>query len=199
MQNTERELSPGKKEEAGSDKYLTFWTDGELFGIPISDVVQIISMQEIIPLPDFPAYAKGVINLRGNIIPVIDMRLRLKKPEAAYNENTCIIVTSIAEAYIGFIVDTVDEVADIGEEDISPAPKVSRETTNKYLMGIGQIGKKVVLLLDVSKILSESEFEQVSQTAQEQAAANRTKERQTGKNTVSAPEPSEGKSPDKKD
>ena len=199
MQNTERELSPGKREEAGNDKYLTFWTDGELFGIPISDVVQIISMQKIIPLPDFPAYAKGVINLRGNIIPVIDMRLRLKKPEAAYNENTCIIVTSIAEAYIGFIVDTVDEVADIGEEDISPAPKVSRETTNKYLMGIGQIGKKVVLLLDVSKILSESEIEQVAQTAQEQAAANRTKEQQTGKNTVSVPKPSEGKSPDKKD
>lgn len=199
MQNTERELSPGKREEAGNDKYLTFWTDGELFGIPISDVVQIISMQKIIPLPDFPAYAKGVINLRGNIIPVIDMRLRLKKPEAAYNENTCIIVTSIAEAYIGFIVDTVDEVADIGEEDISPAPKVSRETTNKYLMGIGQIGKKVVLLLDVSKILSESEIEQVAQTAQEQAATHQTKEQQTGKNTVSVPKPSEGKSPDKKD
>jgi len=199
LQNTERELSPGKREEAGNDKYLTFWTDGELFGIPISDVVQIISMQKIIPLPDFPAYAKGVINLRGNIIPVIDMRLRLKKPEAAYNENTCIIVTSIAEAYIGFIVDTVDEVADIGEEDISPAPKVSRETTNKYLMGIGQIGKKVVLLLDVSKILSESEIEQVAQTAQEQAATHQTKEQQTGKNTVSVPKPSEGKSPDKKD
>ncbi|HEX3018364.1 MAG TPA: chemotaxis protein CheW [Caproicibacter sp.] len=168
MQNSaiesEKETSVNSMEEA---KYLTFWTDGELFGIPISDVVQIISMQQITPLPDFPDYAKGVINLRGIIIPVVDMRLRLKKPEAEYNESTCIIVTNIQDTYIGFIVDTVDEVADISEDDISPAPKVSRDSTNRYLTGIGQVGEKVVLLLDISRILSESEFEQVAQTAEE--------------------------------
>lgn len=164
----ENEDAESRREEA---KFLTFWTGGELFGIPISDVVQIISMQEITPLPDFPDYAKGVINLRGIIIPVIDMRIRLKKPEAEYNESTCIIVTNIEDAYIGFIVDTVDEVTDIGADDISPAPKVSKDVTNHYLTGIGQVGEKVVLLLDVSKILSESEFVQVTQTAEKAGEA----------------------------
>lgn len=165
---TEQEDLSGNPEE---EKYLTFWTDKELFGIPISDVVQIISMQQITPLPDFPDYAKGVINLRGNIIPVIDMRIRLRKPEAEYNESTCIIVTNIQSTYIGFIVDTVDEVVDIGNDCISAAPKVSKEVTNRYLTGIGQVGEKVVLLLDLSKILSENEFEQVAQTAAAEAAA----------------------------
>jgi purine-binding chemotaxis protein CheW len=163
----EYEFSDSEGKSEAEEKFLTFWTDQELFGVPISDVVQIISMQKITPLPDFPDYAKGVINLRGNIIPVIDMRVRLKKPETDYDESTCIIVTSINDAYIGFIVDTVDEVADISKDDISPAPKVSRDTTNKYLTGIGQVGDKVVLLLDISKILSEKEFQQVSETVDE--------------------------------
>ncbi len=162
----EQEVSGSEEEEK---KYLTFWTDKELFGIPISDVVQIISMQQITPLPDFPDYAKGVINLRGNIIPVIDMRIRLKKPEAEYNDSTCIIVTSIGDAFIGFIVDTVDEVVDIGSDCISPTPKVSKEVTNRYLTGIGRINDKVVLLLDLSKILSKEEFMEVAQTAEDEA------------------------------
>jgi purine-binding chemotaxis protein CheW len=152
-------------ESAEEQRYLTFWTDSELYGIPIADVVQIISMQDITPLPDFPNYAKGVINLRGIIIPVIDMRIRLKKPEVEYTDNTCIIVTSIQDTYIGFIVDTVDQVATIGQDDITPAPKVSKEVTNRYLTGIGQVNDKVVLILDLSKILTESEFRQVAETA----------------------------------
>ncbi len=144
-------------------KYLTFWTDGQLFGVPIADVVQIIGIQEITPIPDSPVYAKGVINLRGNIIPVIDVRLRFSKTEEAYNERTCIIVTRIEQNYIGFIVDSVDEVTNIGDEDISPAPKVSKDRTNAYLSGIGKVENKVVLLLDTSKILNESEIQQVSE------------------------------------
>lgn len=167
MQNTLAEdgVAQGSEQASPLIKYLTFWTDGELFGVPISDVVQIISMQGITPLPDFPDYAKGVINLRGNIIPVIDIRVRFGKPEAEYNENTCIIVTSIEDSYMGFIVDAVDEVTDLDEDNVSPAPKVSKDITNRYLTGIGQIGDKVVLLLDVTKILSENEFTEVHETA----------------------------------
>ncbi len=172
MQNTWVESTADKTEErSAEEKFLTFLTDGELFGIPISDVVQIIGMQEITPLPDFPDYAKGVINLRGNIIPVVDMRIRLKKAEAPYNESTCIIVTSIGENYLGFIVDSVDEVADISADDIAPAPVVSDRISNRYLTGIGQIDKKVVLLLDLSKILTQSEFQQVTQTVEEASSA----------------------------
>lgn len=153
-------------------KYLTFWTDKELFGIPITDVVQIISMQDITELPDFPAYAKGVINLRGEIVPVIDMRIRFGKPEIEYNESTCIIVTNIDDTYMGFIVDTVDEVTDIEDDKISPPPKVSKDITNRYLTGIGQTGDKVVLLVDTAKILTENEFELVTQTAKQDEKEN---------------------------
>ena len=77
------------------NKYLTFFIEEQLFGVPIADVVQIVGMQDITKVPEFPSYAKGVINLRGIIIPIIDVRLRLKKEEITYNERTCIIVTNI--------------------------------------------------------------------------------------------------------
>lgn len=174
MQDLTTETDLGEEEEQATEKekFLTFWTDGELFGIPIADVVQIISMQGITPLPDFPPYAKGVINLRGNIIPVIDIRIRFGKPEAEYSDNTCIIVTNIEDSYMGFIVDSVDEVTDIDEDDISPAPKVSRDITNHYLTGIGQIGDSVVLLLDCTKILSENELFEVRETAVQDGEAD---------------------------
>ncbi|HAH77970.1 MAG TPA: chemotaxis protein CheW [Ruminococcaceae bacterium] len=198
------DVADGTEEDEDEDsaeaeqKFLTFWTDGELFGIPISDVVQIISMQDITPLPDFPDYAKGVINLRGNIIPVIDMRLRLKKPEAEYTENTCIVVTSVEDSYIGFIVDTVDEVTDIGADHITPAPKVSRNVTNRYLTGIGRIGEKVVLLLDVSKILSDEEFSQVTQPADE-AGKDDVPQDAAGEGQAQSPAPADSPAPDKKE
>lgn len=151
-------------------KYLTFWTDNQLFGVPIADVVQIIGIQEITPIPDSPKFAKGVINLRGNIIPVIDVRLRLNKPECEYGEHTCIIVTKIEENFIGFIVDSVDEVTTIDDEQISPPPKLSKDRTNDYLIGIGKLGAKVVLLIDTGKILNNEEIEAVSEAAQNLAA-----------------------------
>jgi purine-binding chemotaxis protein CheW len=188
MQNSTDELELTKTEDISSveKKFLTFWTDNELFGVPISDVVQIISMQGITPLPDFPDYAKGVINLRGNIIPVIDIRIRFGKPEAEYNENTCIIVTSLDDSYMGFIVDSVDEVLDIEEDDITPSPKVSKEITNKYLTGIGQANEKVILLLDTAKILTENEFRKVSETAQkpEETAGEETVGEETAEKEV---------------
>jgi len=149
-----------------SGKYLTFWTDNQLFGVPISDVVQIIGIQEITSIPEFPDYAKGVIDLRGSIIPVIDVRIRFGKKEAEYDERTCIIVTSIENSYMGFIVDAVDEVTNVDDDAISPPPRVSsQDYTNAYLIGICKVENRVVLLLDTGKILTENEFEQVSHQA----------------------------------
>ncbi|MEG0271841.1 MAG: chemotaxis protein CheW [Hydrogenoanaerobacterium sp.] len=135
-------------------KYLTFWTDGQLFGVPIADVVQIVGIQEITVIPEFPDYAKGVINLRGNIIPLIDVRLRFHKQEAAYDERTCIIVTNICENSIGFIVDSVDAVTDIADDKISIPPKLAGDMGDSYLTGVARVESKVVLLLDTGKILS---------------------------------------------
>lgn len=142
-------------------KYLTFWTDNQLYGVPICDVVQIVGIQEITQIPEFPAYAKGIIKLRESIIPVVDVRLRFHKEEVPYDERTCIIVTNINELNVGFIVDAVDEVADISDEQISPPPKVSNEVSinNAYLTGIGKVSTGVVLLLDTNKILNEGDID----------------------------------------
>jgi purine-binding chemotaxis protein CheW len=140
-------------------RYLTFKTDQQLFGLPIADVVQIIGMQKITPVPDFPSYAKGVIHLRGEVIPVIDVRLRFQRTETVYQDRTCIIVVSIEKALVGFIVDEVDEVTDISQEDICIPPRMASDLKNGYLTGIGKLQGKIVLLLDTAKILSECEFE----------------------------------------
>lgn len=135
-------------------KYLTFWTDNQLFGISISDVVQIVSIQKITPIPQFPNYVKGVINLRGDIIPVIDVRLRFDKPEIAYSESTCIIVININQRQYGLVVDAVDEVVKIDDKNITAPPTVADNTENDYLKGIAKLKEKVVLLLDVVTILN---------------------------------------------
>jgi len=145
------------------DKYLTFWTEQQLFGIPIADVVQIVGIQHITEIPDFPAYAKGIINLRGNIIPVIDMRSRFHKPEIDYNERTCIIVTSIQQHSVGLIVDAVDEVTDIPDKAIALPPKINQDAKDSFLTGIGNLDQKIILLLDTGKILSENEYELLTQ------------------------------------
>lgn len=135
-------------------KYLTFFTDNQLFGVPIADVVQIVGMQDITIIPDYPAYAKGIINLRGSIIPVIDIRLRFGKIEKDYDERTCIIVTLINDTAIGFIVDAVDAVTDIDSDNICEPPRVSAHEGSPYLTGVAKHESKVVLLMDTAKILS---------------------------------------------
>lgn len=139
-------------------KYLTFLTDMQLFAIPIADVEQIISITEITPVPDFPNYAKGIIHMRGSIIPIIDIRIRFNKPEAEYTDRTCIIVTAIGDRRIGFIVEGVDEVADIDSDEISSPPQVSSENSDSYLTGIAKHQDKLVLLLAIDKIISEKQL-----------------------------------------
>lgn len=137
-------------------KYLTFWTAQQLFGVSIADVVQIVGMQDITEVPEYPGYAKGIINLRGSIIPVIDVRLRLGKCEKEYDERTCIIVTQIREAMFGFIVDAVDAVTDIDPENVSPPPALSAtEAAGAYIVGVARHENRVVLLMDTARLLSD--------------------------------------------
>lgn len=150
------------EEDTLRDKYLTFFTDNQLLGIPIADVVQIVGVQEITSVPDFPDYAKGIINLRGTIIPVIDVRLRLHKEEILYDERTCTIVTNISGVFIGFIVDSVNEVTKIDKSNISAPPKMGTDYVNSYITGVGKLDNKVVLLLNTQKMLSEKEIETIT-------------------------------------
>lgn len=137
-------------------KYLTFWTDEQLFAIPIVNVVQIIQMQDITPIPEFPHYAKGIINLRGTVIPTIDLRLRLGKMEMGYTAHTCIIVMSIHDQLAGLIVDQVNEVLPIEDDQISPPPALGSSLSSRFLKGIGKTESGITLLLSVDRLIDEN-------------------------------------------
>ncbi len=151
------------EEDTQKNKYLTFTLGNEAFGIEILFVTEIIGLQQITEVPDLPEYVKGIINLRGKIIPVMDMRSRFKKEFREYDERTCIIVVDIGEISIGLIVDRVSEVVDIPEENVSEPPKVNKSSQNKYVKGIGKIGDSVKLILDCEKLLSENEMEEIAE------------------------------------
>ncbi|MEG0894607.1 MAG: chemotaxis protein CheW [Oscillospiraceae bacterium] len=148
-------------EDDTDGKYLTFLIDNQLFGMSISQIQQIVGIQEITPIPEQPQYIKGIINLRGEIIPVMDMRLRIGKNEITYTERTCIIITSINGISMGVIVDEVDSVNDISDEQISHPPKVS-DTGAKYITGIAKILNSVVLLVDLQMILSNEDLQSIN-------------------------------------
>lgn len=140
-------------------KYLSFMIDKCYYAFPIRDVREIIEVQEITEVPEFPHYSKGVINLRGTIIPVIDVRLRFHKLEAEYNERTCIVVVSIDKLLVGFIVDIVDEVVEIGDESIAPPPAITSDRHTRFISNVGRVGSKIIMILDSKKMLDEDDIE----------------------------------------
>lgn len=146
------------EEDVTTEKYLTFIIDKQTYAVEISNVKEIISIQDITTMPDFPDFIKGIINVRGVIIPVIDMRYRFKKPEIEYNDRTSIVITIINELLVGLIVDSVDEVLDIEKADISPSPKMSSDTNAKYVSDIAKVDKKIILILDANRILNNDEL-----------------------------------------
>lgn len=150
------------EEDTQKGRYLTFGLGKEAYGIEIEHVTEIIGIQAITELPELPEYIRGIINLRGKIIPVMDVRLRFKKDFREYNDRTCIIVIDISGISIGLIVDSVAEVLSIDEQDIVEPPKINNGQQNRYIKSIGKSGNDVKLLLDCDKLLTESEREELS-------------------------------------
>lgn len=151
-------------------KYMTFKSGDEYFALGIQYVNEIIGFQKITVIPETADYIKGLINLRGKIIPVIDVRLRFKQPPFEYNDRTCIIVIDVKSTVVGLIVETIAEVVTIEEENILPPPSIGRgdKVQNKYVYGIGKVGDSVKLLLDPDKLLNDEELNALEQ-AEEQA------------------------------
>lgn len=147
-----------ENEDTQKDKYLTFQLGDEDYGIEIRHVTEIIGIQKITEVPDMPAFVKGVINLRGQVIPVMDVRTRFHMDPRDYDDRTCVIVVRINESAIGLVVDTVNEVADIPEEAVSPPPMVSKGEGSRYLQGMGKIGDEVKILLDVNRLLHDEDL-----------------------------------------
>lgn len=150
------------EEDTQKDRYLTFVLGDECYGIEIRYVTEIIGIQAITVIPEIPEYVKGIINLRGKIIPVIDVRARFKKEGKEYNDRTCVIVVDIKEFSIGLIVDSVAEVLTIPEQDIVDPPQISKGASNRYIKKIGKVGNEVKLLLNCEMLLTESELENLN-------------------------------------
>ena len=140
-------------EDVMRGKYLTFLVGDIGYGIEISYVVEIISVQEITLVPHTHLYVKGIINLRGTVIPVIDMAMRFGQGEVQYTEKTCIIVLTLDDMSIGILVDGVQDVSDIDDEDIQDPPKITGNSMKNYFIkAVGVSGGEVKQLIDVYKV-----------------------------------------------
>jgi purine-binding chemotaxis protein CheW len=150
-------------EENINDKYLSFKLGDEFYGVNIKHVSEIIELQKISPVPETPHYVKGVINLRGKIIPVVDLRLKFRMPEREYDDRTCIVLIRIDGVDTGLIVDTVNEVLDIPEQSIDFTEN-SNEGNIGNVMGIGKKNDTVVILIHAEKLINNIELKGFYQT-----------------------------------
>lgn len=155
--------------ETQLNKYVTFKSGNEYFGLKIECVNEIIVIQEITQIPESEDYIKGLINLRGKIIPVIDVRIRFKQEPKEYNDRTCIIVINVKDTVVGLIVEQIAEVVEITEDDILDTPTLGHEDKqqNQYVYGIGKVGESVKLLLDPDRLIKDDDITLMEQAAEE--------------------------------
>ncbi|MCL1946675.1 MAG: chemotaxis protein CheW [Chitinivibrionia bacterium] len=158
-------MMAGAGDNTMQDKYLTFLLNKESYAIPIQYILEIVGIQKITVVPDMTNYIKGVINLRGQVIPVVDVRLRFGMTGKDYDERTCIMITKIGEVSIGLIVDMVEEVRDISPDKIGASPKIATAQSAEFIQGIARIGDEVVIVLDVSKLLYANDLAAATKTA----------------------------------
>jgi purine-binding chemotaxis protein CheW len=149
-------------------KYLTVGLDREAYGIAVLKVREIIRMQKITPVPQMPAYVKGVINLRGRVIPVVDLRLKFGL-EAVLAERTCIVVVQVTlspeqSVQMGLIVDSVEEVATLSEAEIEPTPEFGTTINIEYIVGMAKVKGQVKMLLDIDRVVAPDTVRSISQS-----------------------------------
>ena len=152
----------GARTDPRAGKYLTFGLGKEEFAIQVLRVREIMGVQEITAVPQTPAYVKGVINLRGKVIPVVDLRLKFGMAEQEYTQRTCIIVVQIdhegSRMLTGVVVDEVSEVLTMQGADIEDTPEFGHGVASPYLLGMAKIKGKVKILLDINMVMSSQEF-----------------------------------------
>jgi purine-binding chemotaxis protein CheW len=167
---------------ANENKFLSFCLGNEHYGVEILRVREIIGLLAITPLPQTPGYVKGVMNLRGRIIPVIDLRLRFGLPSTEATKETCIIVLETSEqdgsqTVMGAIVDSVREVQDIAPAAIEPPPEFGCEIPLRYILGMGKVKDKVVVLLEIAEVIGVRERAQIAGAIKDTAGAGAGAER----------------------
>jgi purine-binding chemotaxis protein CheW len=161
-----KESAAVARADSRAGKYLTFHLAGEEFGIRVLKVREIMGVQDITAVPQTPPHIKGVINLRGKVVPVVDLRLKFGVPAAEYTQRTCIVVTQVqsdnSTVLIGIVVDSVSEVLNLSAADIEDTPDFGEEIETQYLLGMAKVKGKVKILLDIDRILSAQDLHKLN-------------------------------------
>ncbi|HOK42927.1 MAG TPA: chemotaxis protein CheW [Thermoclostridium caenicola] len=140
------------------------------FGISINQIYQIIKPQEVFKVPNTPPFIEGLINLRGRVLTVFNLRKRFNLPEKANDENTKVLIVNMDDMLLGFTVDNVTEIVRINDEDIEETPPTLKDFDHRFLSGVGKLGDKLILLLDLRKVLTPDEALQVQEIVEQHAA-----------------------------
>lgn len=153
---TGKEKGNGAADTDGQE-YVTFYLNEELYAFEALRVQEIIELTNVTKIPHLPGYLKGVINLRGTIIPVVDLKHKFDMGSGEYRKHTCIIVTEFSGGVMGLIVDAVSDILNLARESISETPSFGTKINTDFIAGLGRVGDNLVLVLDVDKVLSQEE------------------------------------------
>ena len=143
-------------------QWVTFRLDNEKYGIRVMQVQEVLRMTEIAPVPGAPDYVLGIINLRGNVVTVIDSRKRFGLSDAEADDSTRIVIIEAEKHVVGILVDSVAEVVDLRASEIDAAPNVGNDDSSKYIQGVSSRDKELLILVDVNKLLSDDEWDDVA-------------------------------------
>lgn len=174
--------------QANESKYVTFKLDAETYALPIDRVREVLEFTTVTKVPHTPPFVRGVINLRGRVLPLVDMRLNFRLGETAKTAKTRVLIIELTvdgePTLLGALADAVEDVVDLDEAQIRPAPKIGTRLRTEFIRGIGQLGDEFVIILDIEKVFSAEDLGQVNEVAQ--AAAGVAAEGSIGANSANA-------------
>jgi len=160
----------------GTRQYLTFQLGEEIFAIDVANVREILEFNSVTRVPKSPEYMRGVINLRGSVVPVFDMRLKFSMDRTEKTINTCIVVVEVSyegeDIIIGALVDSVQEVFELDADQIEPAPKIGTHLRTEFIRGMGKRDERFIIILDIDKVFSAEEISSIQEMGEEKAAVN---------------------------
>lgn len=155
---TQTQTSLQSSEEGAGNEFLAFTLGQEEYGLDILRVQEIRGYEPVTRIANAPAFIKGVVNLRGTIIPVVDMRIKFSLGEPTYDQFTVVIILNIAGRIVGMVVDSVSDVTTLSPEQVKPAPEIGTVFDTEYLIGLGTIGERMLILVDIDKLMTSAEM-----------------------------------------
>jgi purine-binding chemotaxis protein CheW len=159
MENTQRSVSGfGEKNESAGNEFLAFTLGKEEYGIDILKVQEIRGYEAVTRIANAPDFIKGVVNLRGIIVPIVDMRIKFNLGEPTYDQFTVVIILNISGRVVGMVVDSVSDVITLSMEQVKPAPEMGTTFDSDYLIGLGTLDERMLILVDIDKLMSSADM-----------------------------------------